>query len=119
MPAITSVSEMNIIWIVGVRRYARRGVERTSHGDQRRWRSRALAAEPRLLALDRPAAGMNATETGRLKQLIRQIRNDGITVMLIEHDVKLVMGLCDRVAVLDSGNKIAGDVPQWCRRTKR
>ena len=73
--------------------------------------ARAMALEPVLMLLDEPAAGMNATETGQLKLLIEQIRRDGITVMLIEHDVKLVMGLCDRVAVLDFGKKIAEDIP--------
>ena len=69
-----------------------------SYGDQRRLEiARALATEPRLLALDEPAAGMNATETAGLRALIEQIRHDGVTVMLIEHDVKLVMGLCDRI----------------------
>jgi branched-chain amino acid transport system ATP-binding protein len=82
------------------------------YGDQRRLEiARALATEPRLLALDEPAAGMNATETTALKTLIEGIRADGTTVLLIEHDVKLVMGLCDRVAVLDYGAKIAEDVP--------
>ena len=60
----------------------------------------ALATEPRLLALDEPAAGMNATETAELKRLLERIRADGMTLLLIEHDVRLVMGLCDRVAVL-------------------
>ena len=57
------------------------------------------------------AAGMNASETAELRVLIEGIRNDGITVLLIEHDVKLVMGLCDRVAVLDYGVKICEDIP--------
>ena len=97
---------------VGIDRLAGSLAHSLSYGDQRRLEiARALATEPQLLALDEPAAGMNATETGQLKQLIQQIRNDGITVMLIEHDVKLVMGLCDRVAVLDFGKKIAEDVP--------
>ena len=83
-----------------------------SYGDQRRLEiARALATDPRLLALDEPAAGMNGTETGSLRELIEGIRRDGITVLLIEHDVKLVMGLCDRVAVLDYGEKICEDVP--------
>jgi branched-chain amino acid transport system ATP-binding protein len=83
-----------------------------SYGDQRRLEiARALATEPKLLALDEPAAGMNATETVALKSLIESLRADGLTVLLIEHDVKLVMGLCDRVAVLDYGEKIAEDVP--------
>ena len=63
-----------------------------------------------------PAAGMNATETGALRQLIEGLRGDGLTVLLIEHDVKLVMGLCDRVAVLDYGEKIIEDVPAKVRR---
>jgi branched-chain amino acid transport system ATP-binding protein len=79
-----------------------------AYGDQRRLEiARALATEPKLLALDEPAAGMNATETAALKKLLEQIRADGITILLIEHDVKLVMGLCDRIAVLDYGKKIA------------
>ena len=83
-----------------------------SYGDQRRLEiARALATEPRLLALDEPAAGMNPTETETLRTLLEKIRGDGVTVLLIEHDVKLVMGLCDRVAVLDYGEKIAEGVP--------
>ena len=83
-----------------------------SYGDQRRLEiARALASDPKLLALDEPAAGMNGTETEALRTLIEGIRDDGVTVLLIEHDVKLVMGLCDRVAVLDYGEKIAEDVP--------
>jgi len=83
-----------------------------SYGDQRRLEiARALATEPALLALDEPAAGMNATETGELRRLLERIRDDGVTLLLIEHDVALVMGLCDRVAVLDFGRKIAEGAP--------
>jgi branched-chain amino acid transport system ATP-binding protein len=83
-----------------------------SYGDQRRLEiARALATEPRLLALDEPAAGMNAGEKGDLRKLLEAIRGDGITLLLIEHDVRLVMGLCDRVLVLDYGRKIAEGVP--------
>ncbi len=82
------------------------------YGDQRRLEiARALATEPKLLALDEPAAGMNATETATLRELIERIRADGTTILLIEHDVKLVMGLCDRIAVLDYGKMIAEGVP--------
>jgi branched-chain amino acid transport system ATP-binding protein len=82
------------------------------YGDQRRLEiARALATEPKLLALDEPAAGMNATETANLKRLLERIRADGTTILLIEHDMKLVMGLCDRVAVLDYGKKIAEGAP--------
>ncbi len=88
-----------------------------SYGDQRRLEiARALATEPKLLALDEPAAGMNATETAALRQLLESIRRDGVTILLIEHDVKLVMGLCDRVAVLDYGKKIAEGIPVEVQR---
>jgi branched-chain amino acid transport system ATP-binding protein len=88
-----------------------------SYGDQRRLEiARALATEPKLLCLDEPAAGMNGTETAELRELIDGIRRDGVTILLIEHDVKLVMGLCDRVAVLDYGALVIEDVPPWCRK---
>ncbi len=87
-----------------------------SYGEQRRLEiARALATEPKLLALDEPAAGMNATETVALKALLQKIRANGVTVLLIEHDVKLIMGLCDRVAVLDYGKKIAEGAPEEVR----
>ncbi len=91
-----------------------------SYGDQRRLEiARALATEPRLLCLDEPAAGMNGAETEELKVLIEGIRKDGTTVLLIEHDVKLVMGLCDRLAVLDYGQKICEDVPAVVQKDRR
>ncbi|AJP49145.1 ABC transporter [Rugosibacter aromaticivorans] len=91
-----------------------------SYGDQRRLEiARALATEPQLLALDEPAAGMNATETAALRGLIVRLRDDGFTVLLIEHDIKLVMGLCDRIAVLDYGQKIADDVPAEVQRNPK
>jgi branched-chain amino acid transport system ATP-binding protein len=84
-----------------------------SYGDQRRLEiARALATEPLLLALDEPAAGMNATETLDLRRLLERIRADGVTLLLIEHDVRLVMGLCDRVLVLDYGRRIAEGTPK-------
>jgi branched-chain amino acid transport system ATP-binding protein len=84
-----------------------------SYGDQRRLEiARALATEPRLLALDEPAAGMNAAEKTELRKLLEAIRGDGITMLLIEHDVRLVMGLCHRVLVLDYGRKIAEGLPR-------
>jgi branched-chain amino acid transport system ATP-binding protein len=88
-----------------------------SYGDQRRLEiARALATEPRLLALDEPAAGMNASETVVLRKLIEKIRGDGVTVLLIEHDMKLVMGLCDRVLVLEYGKVLAMGEPQEVQR---
>jgi len=87
-----------------------------SYGDQRRLEiARALATDPTLLALDEPAAGMNNKETGELKQLLQKIRSDGITILLIEHDVKLMMGLCDRIAVLEYGRKIAEGPPEMVK----
>ncbi len=91
-----------------------------SYGDQRRLEiARALATEPKLLCLDEPAAGMNATETEELRVLIEGIRKDGTTVLLIEHDVKLVMGLCDRVAVLEYGALLIEDVPAIVQKDQR
>jgi branched-chain amino acid transport system ATP-binding protein len=88
-----------------------------SYGDQRRLEvARALATDPTLIALDEPAAGMNATEKVTLRELIDRIRNDGRTILLIEHDVKLVMGLCDRVTVLDYGKQIAEGTPADVQR---
>jgi branched-chain amino acid transport system ATP-binding protein len=93
---------------VGIARYADFKARTLSYGDQRRLEiARALATDPLLVALDEPAAGMNATEKVVLRQLIDRIRRDGRTILLIEHDVKLVMGLCDRVTVLDYGKAIA------------
>ena len=87
------------------------------YGDQRRLEiARAMATDPKLLALDEPAAGMNATETAALKTLLEKIQADGITILLIEHDVKLVMGLCKRIAVLDYGRKIAEGMPHEVQR---
>jgi len=97
---------------VGVSKYADYRARTLSYGDQRRLEiARALATEPKLLALDEPAAGMNATEKQSLRGLLDHIRQDGHTILLIEHDVKLVMGLCDRVTVLDYGKVIAEGLP--------
>jgi branched-chain amino acid transport system ATP-binding protein len=88
-----------------------------SYGDQRRLEiARALATEPKLLALDEPVAGMNPTERQNMGELFRKLREGGVTLLLIEHDVKLVMGLCDRVAVLDYGRKIAEGPAEEVRR---
>jgi branched-chain amino acid transport system ATP-binding protein len=96
----------------GIARHANELARHLAYGDQRRLEiARALATDPKLLALDEPAACMNATETAALKQLLERIRGDGITLLLIEHDVKLVMGLCNTVAVLDYGEKIAEGAP--------
>jgi branched-chain amino acid transport system ATP-binding protein len=78
--------------------------------------ARALATVPNLLALDEPAAGMNPSEKVSLRKLLEAIRADGISILLIEHDVKLVMGLCDAVTVLDYGKVIAQGAPDEVRK---
>jgi len=102
---------------VGISAFADYKARTLSYGDQRRLEiARALATDPQLIALDEPAAGMNATEKTQLRALIDKIRNDHRTVLLIEHDVKLVMGLCDRVTVLDDGKVIAEGTPADVQR---
>jgi len=81
--------------------------------------ARALAVEPELLLLDEPSAGMNPKETEDLMDLIRAIRKRGITVLLIEHDMNLIMGICDRIAVLDYGKKISEGTPEEIRNDEK
>jgi len=105
---------------VGIGRYAEYRARTLSYGDQRRLEiARALATDPKLIALDEPAAGMNATEKVVLRELIDRIRKDGRTILLIEHDVKLVMGLCDRVTVLDYGKQIAEGTPAEVQKNEK
>jgi branched-chain amino acid transport system ATP-binding protein len=105
---------------VGIGKYADYRARTLSYGDQRRLEiARALATDPKLIALDEPAAGMNATEKLVLRELIDRIRKDGRTILLIEHDVKLVMGLCDRVTVLDYGKQIAEGTPADVQRNEK
>ena len=83
------------------------------YGTQRRVEiARAMAASPRLLLLDEPAAGLNQQETNQLAEIVRSVRDQGTTVILIEHNMSLVMSLCDRVTVLANGAVIADDVPE-------
>ena len=105
---------------VGIGKYANFRSRTLSYGDQRRLEiARALATDPQLIALDEPAAGMNATEKVALRELIDRIRNDNRTILLIEHDVKLVMGLCDRVTVLDYGKQIAEGNPAEVQKNEK
>ena len=86
------------------------------YGDQRRLEiARALATRPKLLCLDEPAAGFNPAEKAKLMELIRKIRDQGYTVLLIEHDMRLVMGVTDRIVVLEFGRKIAEGLPAEIR----
>ncbi|MFI5021204.1 MAG: ABC transporter ATP-binding protein [Alphaproteobacteria bacterium] len=87
-----------------------------AYGDQRRLEIvRALATDPMLLLLDEPAAGMNPTETAMLAELLRSVRGGGVTILLVEHDMNFVMGLCDRITVLNFGRKIAEGTPKEVR----
>lgn len=106
--------------LVGVGRRADEAAKNLPYGDQRRLEiARALATEPRLLLLDEPAAGMNPAEKVALQELIRRIRDTGVTVLLIEHDMSLVMGISDRIAVLDFGQKIAEGLPAEVQNNPR
>ncbi|MFZ6863692.1 ABC transporter ATP-binding protein [Undibacterium sp. Ji67W] len=110
--AETRKRAQELLDFVGIGQFADRTSKFLSYGDQRRLEiARALATEPKLLALDEPAAGMNATEKLALRELLVKIKAEGKTVLLIEHDVKLMMGLCDRITVLEYGKPIAEGIP--------
>jgi ABC-type branched-subunit amino acid transport system ATPase component len=104
---------MDILRFVGLEDKHDSLASNLSYGDQRRLEiARALGTEPHLLLLDEPAAGMNPQETQDLMGLIRKIRDNGVAILLIEHDMKVVMGISDRVIVLDHGVKIAEGLPR-------
>ena len=108
---------LELLDYVGIRARANDSAGSLPYGDQRRLEiARALATDPKLLALDEPAAGMNPAETQALRKLLNRIREDGITILLIEHDVRLVMNVCDRVLVLDYGERIAEGTPAEVQR---
>jgi len=103
---------MALLEFVGIGAKATEKSRNLPYGDQRRLEiARALATEPKLLCLDEPAAGFNPAEKAALMDLIRKIRADGYTVLLIEHDMRLVMGVTDRIVVLEFGKKIAEGLP--------
>ena len=107
---------MALLEFVGIADQAATLSRHLPYGSQRRLEiARALATDPKVLCLDEPAAGFNPAEKEELMQLIRTIRDDGYTVLLIEHDMKLVMGVTDRIVVLEFGKKIADDVPAVIR----
>lgn len=93
---------------VGVGQYVKAHASQMPYGALKRLEiARALASKPKLLLLDEPAAGLNHTETGEIGTLIRKLASGGVTVVLVEHDMKLVMNLSDRILVLDHGSKLA------------
>ena len=105
---------------IGIGEYADRLAKNLPYGVQRRLEiARALGTEPKLLLLDEPAAGFNPAEKVELAKTIRKIRDAGYTVLLIEHDMSLVMGVSDRVVVIDFGQKIADDLPTKVQNDKR
>jgi ABC-type branched-subunit amino acid transport system ATPase component len=111
---------LELLSFVGLRERAGHLARSLPYGDQRRLEiARALATGPKLLLLDEPAAGMNPTETSELMKLIGRIRERGVTVLLIEHHMKVVMGISDRIAVLDYGVKIAEGTPAEVRANSR
>jgi len=105
---------------VGIRPQAHNYARNLPYGSQRRLEiARALAGDPKLLLLDEPAAGANPQEKRELMELVERIRAQGITVLLIEHDMKVVMGISERIVVLDYGEKIAEGKPQEVRTDPR
>jgi branched-chain amino acid transport system ATP-binding protein len=107
---------LDLLRFVGLKQKADLWARQLPYGDQRRLEiARAIASEPSLLLLDEPACGMNPQETNALMELIRRIRERGITVFLIEHEMRMVMGISDRLIVLDHGIKIAEGTPEAVR----
>lgn len=105
-----------ILGIVGITARHDELASNLSYGDQRRLEiARAMATGPKLLCLDEPAAGFNPAEKAKLMELIRKVRDEGYTILLIEHDMRLVMGVTDRIVVLEFGRKIAEGVPAEIR----
>ncbi len=112
-----SSKAMKLLEFVGIGNQMESWARNLSYGDRRRLEiARALGSDPSLLLLDEPAAGLNPSESGQLMDIIRLIRDRGITILLIEHDMTVVMGISDRVAVLDYGVKIAEGLPAEIQR---
>jgi branched-chain amino acid transport system ATP-binding protein len=107
---------MRLLRFMGLEKRADELASSLSYGDQRRLEiARAMATKPKLLCLDEPAAGFNPQEKATLMDLIRRVRDQGFTVLLIEHDMRLVMGVTDRIVVLEFGKKIAEGTPAEIR----
>ena len=111
---------LELLEFMGLRKQAGRLAKNLPYGDQRRLEiARALATNPKLILLDEPAAGFNPAEKVALAETIKKIRDAGYTILLIEHDMSLIMGISDRVAVIDFGQKIADDLPSVVQNDPR
>ena len=116
---IVSVS-YTLLHNVGLGDFVNEHAKNLPYGAQRRLETaRALATDPFLLLLDEPAAGMNPQETEKLMELIQSIRKSGVSILIIEHDMKLIMRISDRISVLDHGEKIAEGVPEEIRKNEK
>ncbi|TMK50468.1 MAG: ABC transporter ATP-binding protein [Actinobacteria bacterium] len=113
----TGQAAMRLLDAMGIAALANQVAGNLSYGDQRRVEiARALGTQPKLLLLDEPTAGMNPSEKLAMTDLIRDVRDSGVTILLIEHDMKFVMGLCEVITVLDFGVRIAAGPPQQVQR---
>ncbi|RLC61514.1 MAG: high-affinity branched-chain amino acid ABC transporter ATP-binding protein LivG [Chloroflexi bacterium] len=112
---------LELLGVFGLEKYAQELAKNLPYGAQRRVEiTRALATEPRLLLLDEPAAGMNPGEIGELMELIQQLRRDfGLTIWIIEHQMRVIMGICERIKVIDFGQTIAEGTPKEIQNNPR